>query len=328
MMLPGRRRRPSRQGNAHASSYQLPVPLPAQSRFRSSRATCNRLTSTAAAGSWNGREAGLGTYASSTDGPGGPCSSRSAEYWCGDSLRPVSRCRPARLQRVVRAALGCPGFGMPAFGIWHGSILLVSVQQPLERRQPRVFPPRLAAAHDGVQVRPAIGTQAPARLCAERLHRQDEQELLAQQVEQVERPISIDDVARCLPQSRARHPCRSPTTGCTEGRTAHPPGAQRDSRHRPHSNSSWSYASTDAEGVGPDLSTSNRQPNRRGDPVVLVRRIEHGGLEQALEMLARSCSLLRSRSWGLGTPGLWARTQNYTSEALPVLSGVNRTNSA
>ena len=61
----------------------------------------------------------------------------------------------------------------------------------LERREPRVFPLRLAAAIGSIQVRPAFGAQPAARLRAERLHRQRELKLLAQHLDDVQRPFAV-----------------------------------------------------------------------------------------------------------------------------------------
>ena len=94
-----------------------------------------------------------------------------------------AQARGRRVQRVVRAALGRPRLRMSAFWIRHGLSVLPSIGF---RAPPAADPPRPARSRTCPVFRfvPHCGTEPPAVLPAQRLHRQRQVELLAHQLVQ------------------------------------------------------------------------------------------------------------------------------------------------
>ena len=93
-------------------------------------------------------------------------------------------------QRVVRAALRRAGLGMSSFWIRHCSVVSDS-SIAFERRQPRIFPLRRAVARRRYSGSCRTAGTAPAVVPAQRLHRQRQVELLAQQLVQIDLVVAV-----------------------------------------------------------------------------------------------------------------------------------------
>ena len=195
--------------------------------------------------------------------PGGPCSSRSAGRPGAAPWLPgtAGRCRtaPAFSASCVRR-LAVRVFECRRFGLGICQFSFCRVQQPLQRRQPGIFPPRRAVA-----LRPCSGScrtraQPAAGLAAQRLHRQRQLELLAQQLDRRRarrrgRTRSSDRPRRSRAPPRRRSRCAARSAA----RTARRPAISNGSRHRPHSSSSRVV-------TRPATRNASRPPSRRPSP--------------------------------------------------------------
>jgi hypothetical protein len=172
-------------------------------------------------------------------------------------------------------------------------VLLLSIQQPLERRQPGIFPLWLARALGAVQVSPALGAQAAARLRAQRLHRQRELKLLAQHLNHIQRSFAIEGGRQVLVPDLMLAPrlCRwlfRHVTQLEPGIDRHLDLVQTAAAlevkpgHRP---------SRHPKNACADLFHIERQFDRRRHPIVVVLRLEQRRLEGSLDVFALAMQL-------------------------------------
>ena len=141
-----------------------------------------------------------------------------------------------------------------------------------------------------VQVRSACRAQAAAILGTERLHRQSELKLLAQQIDDVEQAVAIVGGRQILVVYFAL-PFAGIVASCGTYRrsNAASTGIWKGSTHRLQAISRRVNARPVTRKVSSaQLVNVHRQIDRRGYPVVLVLRVERGRPERPLDVLPRA----------------------------------------
>src|SRR4029079_8763776 len=229
-----------------------------------------------------------------SDGPGGPCSNRSAgRPGAVPSIHDTEDTFPPGRDSRRRACAAWPLASWNG-GVWDSArlVLLLSIQQLLQRCQPGIDPFWLTSAVCAIQVRTAFGAQAPARFRAERLHRQCELKLLAQHLDDVEgalpvkggRQVVFADLSFPLGRGlRLRHVAQLEARADRHFEIVE---AASTLELKPRD-----CPARDSKDPDTHLLDVHRELDRRRDAIILVRRVKRRRLECPFEVLSLAVKL-------------------------------------